>query len=230
MHFGPLAGLLVHELDRHRAGAPALTLSRVSFDILGFLGIGECEVRVRTVRPGRTIELLEAEAHIDGRVAARARGWYLADFDTAAAEGGEAEPLPSPDSLERDTMMIERWTGGFVNSLDVRVVGAARPGRTTAWLSSDHDLVEGDPIGAHAAFVALVDTANGIAVREDPRHWVFPNVDLTVHFHRRPAGHWVGLDTTVTFGATGQGVTATVLHDEQGAVGSAHQALTVRPA
>ena len=58
---------------------------------------------------------------------------------------------------------------------------------------------------------------------------MFPNVDLTIHLHRQPAGRWVGLDTTVVFGPTGQGITSTVLHDLAGPVGHAQQMLTVRP-
>ncbi|EFF89683.1 conserved hypothetical protein [Streptomyces sp. e14] len=56
-----------------------------------------------------------------------------------------------------------------------------------------------------------------------------PNVDLTVHLHRRPEGGWTGLDTTVVFGPSGQGLTSTVLHDVRGPVGRAEQILTVRP-
>ncbi len=58
---------------------------------------------------------------------------------------------------------------------------------------------------------------------------MFPNVDLTVHLHRQPAGPWVGLDTSVVFGPDGCGLTTTVLHDRTGAVGRAEQLLTVRP-
>ena len=59
-----------------------------------------------------------------------------------------------------------------------------------------------------AAYLGLVDTANGIVVREDPRTWMFPNVDLTVHLFRAPEAGWVGFDTTVTFGSDGLGLTS----------------------
>src|SRR4051812_46034263 len=94
VHMAPLSGLIVHELERHRAGSDLL-LSRVAFDILGFLGTGECEIRVETIRPGRTIELVEAIAAIDGRDVVRARAWYLAAFDTSSVAGGTPERLPA---------------------------------------------------------------------------------------------------------------------------------------
>lgn len=227
VHMAPLSGLLVHEIEQHR-GPGELVLSRVSFDILGFLGTAECEIRVETVRPGRTIELIEATASIAGLDVVRARAWYLASFDTAAVKGGEPGRLPSPESLP-SIDITGRWPGGFIRSLDVRVVSAPEPGRATGWLRGD-DLLDGEAIGSVASFISLVDTANGIAARESPREWTWPNVDLSIHLWRQPIGRWVGLDTTVTWGPTGQGVTSTVLHDESGAVGFAHQSLTVRPA
>ncbi|MEO8262387.1 MAG: thioesterase family protein [Pseudolysinimonas sp.] len=229
LHFAPLGGLLVHAIDLHRAaaGSPPLALGRVSFDILGFLATSECEIAVETVRPGRTIELVEATATIAGRTAVRARAWFLADFDTASVAGGAPEPMPAPGP-STGWSMTDKWTGGFVNSLDVRPVSQPQPGRTAAWLHSDYDLVAGEAVSAHASFLSLVDTANGIAVREDPQVWAFPNVDLTIHLYRQPVGRPVGLDTTQIYGTTGQGLTATVLHDTEGAVGVAHQLLTIR--
>ena len=56
---------------------------------------------------------------------------------------------------------------------------------------------------------------------------------LTIIGHRGARGHapentLLGLDTEVVFGASGLGVTRSVLHDTEGAVGFAEQALTVR--
>jgi acyl-CoA thioesterase len=227
IHFSPLGGLLLHEIDLHH-GDRGLSLGRVSFDILGFLGTADCEIRVETIRPGRTIELVEAVATIGDRVAVRARAWFLSEFDTSAVEGGAPPPLPAPETVAVSSLMVDRWTGGFVRSLEVRPVVAEVPGRATVWVSSPHPVVDGEPISDHASFISLVDTANGIAVRESPTEWAFPNVDLTIHLHRQPSGSWVGLDTSVTFGSAGQGITSTVLHDERGAVGFAHQMLTIR--
>ena len=85
------------------------------------------------------------------------------------------------------------------------------------------------PVSRPAPFVGPVDTANGIAVRRSPRKRVFPNVDLTTHLHRQPAGRWEGLDTTVVSGPDGAGLTTTVLRDLTGPVGRAGRLLTVRP-
>ncbi|MFJ9544396.1 thioesterase family protein [Streptomyces sp. NPDC101225] len=229
-HFSPLGGLIVHALDRHRAAGPdsGLLLSRISYDILGRLALDECEIAVETVRPGRTIELLEAVVRIAGRPVVRARAWYLTSLDTAAVAGGPDDRLAPPESLTR-WRMSDAWPGGYIASVDVRPVGRPQPGRTTAWVSTPLELVAGAEVSPLASYLALVDTANGIAVRQSPTEWMFPNVDLTVHLHRRPRGPWTGLDTTVVFGPTGQGLTSTILHDVHGPVGQAQQILTVRP-
>jgi len=232
IHFSPLGGLIVHAMDLHRdargAHGDGKELGRISFDILGFLAADDCAISVETIRPGRTIELVEATVTIAGRTAVLARAWFIATADTVAVAGGEPAPLPQPDACE-PWAMSEGWPGGYVASLEVRVVAPPLPGRTSAWLQTGADLVADQPSSAHARFVALIDTANGIAVRRPPTEWMFPNLDLTVHLYRQPAGPWVGLDTTVTFGPAGHGLTSSALHDVDGPVGRAEQILTLRP-
>lgn len=229
-HFSPLGGLIVHAIDRHRATQPdnGLVLSRISYDILGRLALDECEIQVETIRPGRTIELVEAVVRIADRSVVRARAWFLSASDTTAVAGGPADRLPAPEELA-PWALSSTWPGGYIASLDFRAVTQPKPGRATAWVTSSLDLVAGQTASPLATYLSRVDTANGIAVRQSPTEWMFPNVDLTVHLHRQPEGDWTGLDTTVTFGPTGQGVTSTVLHDIAGPVGHAQQILTVRP-
>ncbi|MFC3996803.1 thioesterase family protein [Nocardiopsis sediminis] len=230
-HFSPLGGLIVHAIERYLAARPGggPALARISFDILGRPTLAECEIRVETIRPGRTIELIEAVALIADRPVVRARAWLLGSFDTASVAGGAPEALTPPDALT-PWPATSVWPGGYIASLDIRPLAAPQLGRATAWISTRLDLVAGQTAGPLASYIALVDTANGIAARQHPTEWMFPNVDLTIHLHRHPEGRWTGLDTTVTFGPTGQGVTSTVLHDTAGPVGYAHQMLTVRPA
>ena len=230
LHFSPIGGLLVHAIEQHVAGhGEHLLLSKISFDILGRLAYDVCEVSVRTLRPGRTIELVEATLSIGGRTVVTARAWLLVRVDTRSVEGMSVAPLPSPDSLATRGLRTA-WPGGYVASLDTRPVSDPATGRATVWLGTDVVLIADETVSALASYAALVDTANGIAVREDPNTWLFPNVDLTIHLHRQPTGRWVGLDTSVAFGPTGQGTTSSVLHDVLGPVGFAHQQLTIRPA
>jgi hypothetical protein len=229
-HFSPIGGLIVHAIEQHLAARAddGMVIARLTFDIFGVVALEPMEIRVRSVRPGRTVELLEATVTRGERTVVVARAWRLAGIDTARVAAGEDARLPHPDQLE-PWSMVDDWPGDYIRSLDVRAVQPPLPGRGTVWISTDVTLVAGEPSSALARYVGLVDTANGIAIRQSPREWMYPNVDLSIHLHRQPQGSWVGLDTTVVFGATGQGLTSTVLHDEHGPVGRAEQLLTVRP-
>lgn len=229
-HFAPLAGIVTHHLDRWRSAHsdPAKRVSRITFEILGRLPRGDVELTTRVVRPGRTIELLETTAAIDGRAVVTARAWALSDGDTQRVEGGAWHPLPSPEDCP-SFELHEAWPGGFLPTLDVRKVGEPAPGRATAWVRTDLPLVADEESSALASYILLLDTSNSIAMREAPEEWLFPNVELTAHLFRAPVGPWSGLDTTVSFGPTGQGLTSSVLHDTAGPLGTAQQLLTVRP-
>jgi hypothetical protein len=230
-HISPMGGLVVHAIEQHvaaTAGEDGKVIARLSLDILGVVAIEEFEIAVRTVRPGRTIELVEAVVTAAGRSVVLARAWRLLTGDTASVAGGRPPALPAPEDVPCWPMATV-WPGGYIASLDVRRNADARPGRAVAWVSSRLSLLDGVAVSPLASFVALVDTANGTCVREPTESWLFPNVDLTLHLHRQPVPGPVGLDTTVVFGADGLGLTESVLHDPLGPVGRAAQVLTVRP-
>jgi hypothetical protein len=214
-------------MERHDP-RPELQLAKITFDALGLIPLADSEIAVRTLRPGRTIEQVEATMSVSGRVVVRATAWRLLRQDTSAVAGGAPAPLPTAESMT-PWEGSDRWFGGYIESLEFRRAPESRPGAGRAWIRTDVALVDGEPVSDAAAFFALVDTANGVAVRADPREWMFPNVDLTVHLFREPVAGWVGLDTEVLFGATGLGITSSTVHDARGPVGRAEQSLTVRP-
>jgi hypothetical protein len=226
-HMGPVSGLIAHAIETHDP-RPDLALGRITYEILGLIPDSPTSVEVATVRPGRTIELVEATLVAGDRPVVRARAWRLALGRTSAVAGGAPEPMPSPSAWpEWDGRSL--WRGGYIASLTMQADPANAAGRGRVWIRTDHPLVEGVAVSPSAAYLGLVDTANGVVVREDPREWMFPNLDLSVHLYRTPTGPWVGLDTTVVFGADGIGLTSSTLHDERGPVGRAEQVLTVRP-
>lgn len=232
-HMGPASGLLAHALETAFA-RDDMQLSRISFDILGVIGAEDTTVQVELVRPGRTIEMLEARLEIGGRTAVRATGWRLARFDTTTVAGGAAGGLPEPSSWPT-WRLDEHWSGGYISTLDGRVHPDAVPGRAQAWLRTDTALIEGEEVSDLVTFTTLVDTANGVGARVPPRDWMFPNTDLTIHYFRTPSfagagpsGRWVGFDTTATFGPDGVGLTSSALFDAHGQVGRAEQILTLR--
>lgn len=228
-HFASLAGLCIHVLEQDRVARERteLQLSRVTYDILGRLPFQPVDIEVDVVRPGRTIELVQATVSASGRSVITARAWYLVAGDTADSAGGEDVSLPPPETCpERD--LSEVWAGGLIAQMKARQAVEARPGRGATWLTSDNRLVAGEESIGVAEFFSRIDVANGIAARQSPEEWAFPNVDLTVHLHRLPVGDYTGLDTSVAWGPDGVGVTSSVLHDVEGPVGYVAQSLTLR--
>ena len=82
-HIAPALGLLAHlvEVDRDARRDDGLPLVRLACDILGPVPVQPCTHEVRVVRPGRTIELVEATLSHGGRAVAIGR--YM---------GGEVHP------------------------------------------------------------------------------------------------------------------------------------------
>lgn len=232
-HIAPALGLLAHVVELHRdqrrdeSPAEALPLARLSYDILGTLPIGEVETTVTVRRPGRTIELVEATLSHGGRPAVLLRAWLLQPRDTTTVAGSPAPRIPTPEDTEPwDPTTV--WPGGFIKIAQLRRT-QSEPGRAHFWVRTDEPLVADEPVSPTAAAIGLFDIANGMTVREDPKRVAFPNLDLTAHLVRAPRPGWVGFDTTVTFGDSGIGLTCSVLHDEDGPIGTLNQILTVRP-
>lgn len=227
-HMAPISGLLTQCLldCEPREG---MQLGRLSFDIFGMIPGGEFAVTTAVVRPGRTIELLEARMEAGGRTAIVAKAWRLSSQDTSAVAGVEDPRIPGPEEAGPHEGMTA-WPGGFIRSLEVRVVPGHRPGRGQVWLRNPHAMVDGQQAPDVVRLVGMMDAANGIATRVAPGgdSWMYPNVDLQIHLHRAPRGEWLGLDTRVTFGEHGVGLTSSVVHDLDGPFGRVEQILTVR--
>ena len=228
-HIAPALGLLAHviETDRDRRRGNDLVITRLSYDILGVVPVDVFDTTARVIRPGRTIELVEASLRHGGRDVVLVRAWLMQPRDTGQFSGSALPSITPPaDTPAWDPATV--WPGGFIESVEVRRT-QDEPGRATFWVRTPLPLVSGEKASNLAQTVGLLDIANGMTVRTDPTSVVFPNIDLTAHLYREPEGEWVGFDTTVAFGPTGTGLTSSVIHDTQGPVGTSDQILTVRP-
>ncbi|GGA70610.1 thioesterase [Pseudoclavibacter endophyticus] len=228
-HLAAATGLLAHVLERI-PGGEGKALSRISLDVLGMIPRGECEITSAVVRPGRRVELLEAQWHAGGRTSIIARAWRLARADTAGVAGTEDARLVPPESVEPSRHM-DAWGGGFVRSLEYRPLPGRRAGSGAFWVRTGVELLEGVTASPLARLLGMVDVANGLAPRISPGDgaWSYPNVDLQLHLHRQPAGEWLGLEVRQQYGPEGVGLTSSVLHDADGPFGRAEQILLVRP-
>jgi hypothetical protein len=208
-HISPALGLLAHvvEQDRDCRRGDGLVIGRLSYDILGTIPVDIVDTAVSVIRPGRTVELVEATLRHAERDAVRLRAWLMRSSDTARLEGTSLPRIAFPEDMpiwQPSTV----WPGGFIASAEVRRA-QAEPGRASFWVRSSLPLIEGEEVSQFARAAGLLDIANGITVRVSPAE--------------------VGFDTTVSFGPDGLGVTSSVLHDVRGPIGTMSQMLTVRP-
>lgn len=227
-HMAPVSGILAHSLERFQP-RDDLRIARISFDILGLIPDGEFDIVTTMLRPGRTIELLQAELISGGRAAVRATAWRLQRSDTSAIVGIEDPPMSGPPESAR-ALVLDMWPGGFIRSIEARALDSHAPGLGRAWVRSLHPLVSSRTFSDVARLIGLADTSNGIASRVEPGTggYAFPNVDLQVHLYREPIGEWLGLQNSVTFGSDGIGLTSSIMCDLTGPFGRAEQILTLR--
>ncbi|HEY2056134.1 MAG TPA: thioesterase family protein, partial [Solirubrobacterales bacterium] len=182
-HAGPPAALLGRELEL-LPEAEDFQICRITFEILRQVPIGPVEVEARIVRPGRRVQMLEAEMRVDGEVLMMARAWRLrtAPVDLPA----EAVRVPSGPALPSDPGPANFFpTGaseGYHTAMEIRFVSGAftEIGPAAAWLRMRHPLVAGEEPSPLQRTLIAADVGNGISSAVDFRRFLFVNVDLTV--------------------------------------------------
>ena len=232
-HAGPPSALLVRALES-ALPADGGWLARVCVDLLGPVPVKELEVVARVVRPGRSVQLAEAELAVEGRPVARAAGWWHRGGDTAAVATAAVATGPAaaePADLPEPRPDEGHWSGGYLRAMEWRWVRGhfTEPGPATVWTRMRMPLVEGEEPTATQRVLVAADSGNGASSALEPGSWLFVNTELTVHLLRPPTGEWVCLDAATEIGPTGGGLAVSLLSDAAGPVGQGAQALLVRP-
>lgn len=231
-HMAPATGVLTAELNGY-ARQDNMRIARVSLDILGLIPLDDFIITTRCIRPGKTIELIEAVMSSRGRDAIIARAWRLMTQDTSEIAGLEDQKAPyNPEGLPVWDEM-KGWPGGFIESVRLVTDTQRRPGRGMIWITNDIEMIEGVATDDLVHLLGMVDTANGVVPRLgiglSKLEWMFPNTDLQIHMHRAPQGRWLGIEAVQQYGEDGIGLTSAILHDTQGPFGRSEQILTIRP-
>lgn len=237
-HAGPPSALLGRaiELCEPREG---MRVGRVTVEVLAPVPIAPLTVSAGVVRPGRSVEMLEASlAGPDGELM-RARAWRLATADITA-DWEQEEPPPGPEDATALDFFPEnggsrapraRGSGERVGWHTAMEIVFARgrflePGPATVWMRPRVALVEGEEITPLQRVLVAADGGNGVSAPLDWSGFIFINTDLTVHLLRPPEGDWVCLDAVTHVDALG--MTDTALWDRRGRIGRAAQTLLVR--
>jgi Acyl-CoA thioesterase C-terminal domain/Acyl-CoA thioesterase N-terminal domain len=225
-HAGPPSALLARalELCEPREGA---RIGRLTVEILAPVPIEPLEVSARIVRPGRSVELLEASLEGPDGELMRARGWRLAESDIAA-DWEQHEPPPGHDGAEALEFFPTGESVGWHTAMEIRFARGRflEPGPATVWMRPRVPLVAGEEISPLQRVMLAADGGNGVSAPLEWSRFIFINTDLTVHVLRPLAGEWVCLDSVTH--VDGLGMTDTALWDERGRIGRAVQTLLVR--
>jgi len=230
-HAGPPAALLGYALE----GLPEaddFQVGRVTFEILGPVPIAPVRVGARVARPGRRVQMLEAElSDAGGEARMRARAWRIRKGEVEVPPEAlvAAEPPPPPERAREASFFPIEQEHGYHSAMEVRFVsgGWLEPGPATVWLRMRQPLIAGEEPTPLQRTLVVADVGNGVSASLDFRRFLFINVDLTVQLERMPAGEWIGIDAVTLPQPSGIGSSDSVLFDGEDRIGRALQTLLI---
>jgi hypothetical protein len=227
-HGGPPSALLGHAIERCEP-REGFQVGRVAVEILGPVPVAPLEVRAAVTRPGRSVELIEAELIGDRGPVMKANAWRFKtaepplDLDESIRPTGSR---PGPDQAATHRFPSDLPVG-FHTAIDYRFVSGTfiDPGPAVCWIRLRHPIVEGFEPSPLERTLAAADSGNGVSAVLDWSKHLFINTDLTVTLHRMPVGEWICLDAATYPQPHGIGLAESSLFDETGPIGRSTQTL-----
>jgi hypothetical protein len=225
-HAGPPSALIARALERCEP-REGMRLGRIAIDILGPVPLAPLTVEARVVRPGRSVELLDASLRGPDAELMRASAWRVAVGDQRL-DDPDGEPPPGPEHGRDSDFFPTGEDVGYHTAMEYSFVkgGFLQPGPATVWMRMRGALVEGEQPSPLERLMVVADVGNGISAVLDWREFLFINTELTVHLLRPPEGDWIGVDAVTR--VDGLGLAESVLYDRRGRIGRGAQTLLVR--
>lgn len=239
LHGGPVAALMARAVE---AAAPPGdgVVTRFTLELLRPVPLEPLAVSAAVVRPGRRVQLIEAELTAGGRAVARCRALRLRVDDTLAAVAGCGPAsgqdhlraaFPDPDGAGAAQPLFGAYPGFHTDGAELRFArgDAGGTGPAAVWVRLAVPVVPGEEPSPLERTVAAADFGNGVSAALPFTEYTFINADLTVCCDRPARGEWVALEAVTTLGAPGVGLARSVLWDEsgEGPLGLAVQCLIV---
>ncbi len=229
-HGGAAAALLMRAFEALEPD-PALTVARVTYELLRPVPLGDLALHTEVLRSGRRVKLLEARlTNPDGTELVRARALKLARAELERLARPDAPPPPPEGAPTADLS-----PGGEVrfggDALELRFVSGAfgQPGPAQTWFRLKVPLVAGETPSPLQRLATAADFPNGIGSMLSWDEYTFVNPDLTIYIEREPVGEWIGLDAEMRIRAGGIAFAEAVLFDTRGRVGRSLQTVLVAP-
>jgi len=229
LHGGPPAALLGRAIERFEGG-DAMMVTRLTVELLRPVPLESLEVRVRLVRPGRKVQLVESSLHTASQEVARATGLRIRQQSVYLPKDLPMEPvvMEPPEGGADGTRMSEFLEGFHTHGVEHRFVRGqfARSGPATDWIRLRVPLLAGEEPSPLVRVCAAADFGNGVS-QILPRSHTFINPDLTIYLHRYPRGEWVCIDSVTRVEENGVGLAESRLLDREGTIGRSLQSLIV---
>jgi hypothetical protein len=251
LHGGAPAALIASVFERMGPGED-LPFARLSFEFLRPIPLAPLRLVTRMSRPGKRVQALEAELSADDVLVCRASALRMVSVPgelprsaIARLQASRPEAIDPPERGRAIDFTLDGNVESFAGSamemrfLEGEPLWSERPGQApasthaptgaaTVWMRLCRPLLPDEPPSPLARVAATADFGNGVAAALPFGEYVFINADLTISLDRRPRGEWVALRARTLLHPDGIGWAESVIHDEQGPVGRARQALVVQ--
>lgn len=230
LHGGPPAALLARAIERFEGGETML-VARITLELLRPVPRAPLSLRVRSLRPGRKVQLVEATLATDEHEVARATGLRIRQKDVHIPKDVPVERAPviePPESGEEAHRLGEFLDGFHTHAVEHRFVRGQMsiPGPATDWIRLKVPLLDDEHPSPLVRVCAAADFGNG-ASGVLPRSHTYINPDLTIYLHRYPRGEWVCIDAATRVEPDGVGLAESRLFDRDGPIGRALQSLII---
>jgi len=229
-HAGPPSALIGRAIEGLE-GAEGFQVGRITFEIMRSVPIGPVRVEAELVRPGRSVQMIEASLGNDEGELIRARAWRLRTgaVELPAEAVASADPPLPPEQGSQIEFFPTGQDVGYHTAMEGSSIEGSflDPGPAKVWMRMRYPLVGGEEPTPLQRTLIAADVGNGISAVLDYREYLFINVDLSVHLERMPEGEWVCVDAVTLPQSNGIGTCESVLSDRRGRIGRAVQTLLV---
>jgi hypothetical protein len=229
LHGGPTAALLARAIERFDGGE-GMMVTRLTVELLRPVPLAPLEVRVRMLRPGRKVQLVEATLATEAHEVARATGLRIRQKDVHLPPNLPMEGVViDPPERGEDAHRLGEFLDGFhTDAVEHRFVRGqlSTPGPATDWIRLKVPLLDGEEPSPLCRVCAAADFGNGASAIL-PKSHTYINPDLTVYLHRYPRGEWVCIDAVTRVEENGIGLAESRLFDRDGPIGRAAQSLII---
>jgi hypothetical protein len=223
-HGGAPGALLARTVEQHDVGPPA-HVARMTIELLRPVPMQPVELRARTLRPGKKVQIVEASVLAGDTEVVRATALRIRLADIEFADPPLERLTPGPGALRERFENLGDVNFGSAMETSVAQGEIGVPGPAAVWFRLGVPVVAGEEPTPLMRVAAAADFGNGISGAVSWDQYVFINPDLTIYLHRMPAGDWIGLDARTWPTHEGVGVADSALYDERGRIGRSVQAL-----